>query len=602
MPGIARLDRSIALRSLLALVAALLLCGALAGRADAGAWGSPFAISATGTRAEGIRLGADAAGDQFAVWQYEHNSEWVVQAAAHFVGESWSAPVDLSASAAREPNPALAVNSTGEALIAWSQQAGSNYVIQAVHGNPSNSWTSPQTLSSSATNSYEPAVGIDAMGGTFAAWRQYLGSNYGEAVSVEEGAGWTSPEVLSDPLETNEAPTLAVNPAGDAVVAWERSAAVEASNRPAGGSWSAATSVQTNGNGIADVQLAIDDAGETIAVWENAAPGGFSHWVVETARMEPDGSWALAEGLTSTADFSRDPSVAMTAGGEARAAWEFGAGGPGATKIATETSSAPATWSSPTIVSTSSDEAYEPHIAIDPLGNATVNWWGWDEAGHHYYDSASRMPAGGSWGPELALSEPGEEIYFPALAVDGTGGTLVAWSFWDESSGSGEETARTVGLDGARPQAPGGGPASGGESAAKTPTNPGPILCTAPSGMPSAASFIPVAQPGKTIPGVRARITVSSPSQVSVAATILYKQGGKSRSVDAGTYSMKVKDARNLKVPLPAALRAQLPVGSTVGVTLRIVATRTTSGCAGAPKIATKQLRLKVVRVVTGSH
>ncbi len=412
-------------------------------------------------------------------------------------------------------------------------------------------------------------------------------------MSVEGAGGWSAPEVLSNPAESNEAPRLVVDPAGDAVVGWEHSAAAEASHRPAGGNWSPAAVLQGGGVGIGGLRLAIDGSGEAIATWENSAAAGFNHWVIEAARMEPNGSWDPAEALTSAADFARSPSVALTDGGEARVAFTFSAAGPGTTAIQTASSSAAGGWSSPTTLSTGSNEAYEPHVAIDPLGNTTVDWWGWDEAGHHYYASADRLPAGGSWAPELALSEPGEEIYFPALAVDGTGGAFVAWTFYSEA---GEETVRTVGVDGARPPVPAGGGSTGGGAALKA--GAGPILCTAPSGMPTAASFTPVAKPGKTVPGVRARITVASPSRVSVAATILYKQGGKARSTDAGTYSMKVKEARNLKVPLPGALRAQLPVGSTVGVSLRIVATPTTSGCGGAPNVATKKLSLKVVRVL----
>jgi hypothetical protein len=585
-----------ALRSILALAFALLLCAALAARADAGAWGTPYDLSAAGARAEIVTVGADAAGDQFAAWQYKLGSEWVVQAATRPVGESWSAPVDVSALQGEEPRPSLAVNSAGEAVIGWSQSDGSHVLIEVARGDVANAWTTPEPISSSATNSYEPSVGIDAAGEAFAAWRQFLGSNYGAAVSFEEAGGWSAPEVLSNPSDSNESPTLAVSPGGDALVGWERSEAVEVSRRPAGGSWGPAAPLRSGGLGISRLELAINSSGEAVAIWENAAAAGFSHWVVEAARMAPNGSWGSAEALTSSADFSRDPSITLSDSGVAQAAWQFSAGGPGPTLIRTEERGGAGTWSTPTDFATP-DEAFEPQIAIDALGNTTMAWWGYDGTTHQYFAVAARRLAGGGWGPELALSEPGEEIYYPALAVDGTGGAVVAWTFWNESTG--EETVRTVGLDGARPAVPAGGGVTSAPT--KTPSGPAPILCTAPSGAPTATTFTPVARPGKTVPGIRARITVSSPSRVSVAATIHYKQGGKSRSVDAGTYSMQVKDARNLKVPLPSSMRSTLPVGSTVTVSLRIAATRTTSGCAGSPNIATKKLRLKVVRILTAN-
>ncbi len=102
MTGSTRLDRPLITRSMLALAAVALLFGVLASRADAGAWGTPFDLSATSQRAERVRVGADAAGDQFAVWQHAENSEYVVQAATRPAGGSWSAPVDLSVPAGRE--------------------------------------------------------------------------------------------------------------------------------------------------------------------------------------------------------------------------------------------------------------------------------------------------------------------------------------------------------------------------------------------------------------------------------------------------------------------------------------------------------------------
>jgi hypothetical protein len=129
-----------------------------------------------------------------------------------------------------------------------------------------------------------------------------------------------------------------------------------------------------------------------------------------------------------------------------------------------------------------------------------------------------------------------------------------------------------------------------------------PIVCGASPSVAAAKPYTPAEIiSGKTVLGVRARISVPTPSQVGVVATITYSRDGKRRSVAAGTYSMRVGSERNLKVPLPSALRAELPLGSKVGVTLR-TSTKPTGGSAcAAPTEKTSKLKLKVVRVLGAS-
>jgi hypothetical protein len=89
------------------------------------------------------------------------------------------------------------------------------------------------------------------------------------------------------------------------------------------------------------------------------------------------------------------------------------------------------------------------------------------------------------------------------------------------------------------------------------------------------------------------------PSTVSVAATFEYKDHGKARSIAGGSYSTTIGARRNLRVPLPSALRSVAPLGSTVGLSLRIAATPTGSSPCATPTTKTSTLKLKVVQVLT---
>ncbi|MBS1890566.1 MAG: hypothetical protein JST59_04690 [Actinobacteria bacterium] len=597
-------------RLLLAPLALLLLLLAFAGRAEAGAWGPSVPISTAGQYSSHVRLGSDAAGDQVAVWERNAGTnEFVVEAAVRPAQGSWSTPVEVSTVAPGPRNPDVAVNSTGEAIVVWQQGTISGAGIKAALGDTSGNWDAPETVSVGFDLSH-PTVGIDDNGNAVAAWREELpNTEYGTGVRVLEGGAWGSLQTYGPNSASYESQLLAVDPAGDAVLVMYYEGAIEAVNRSAGGSWGA---VETLKSGIAArvqaPQLAISANGEATAIWANGTSGNAS---IEAARMDAAGIWGNTEVLPAFGTDLHQPSIAIDDTGKATAIWANysyigGWAFESATQEAGEAWTAAPAFTVPV-------ESYEPQIKLMPSGAATVIWWPWRGSAHHYAVTAAERAADGSWGPELELGDEGEEIYYPVFTTDAAGGVTVAWV----SEGSSDEVIRSVALTPPSPPEPpeppsppagGGGDGTtttpptqadtGKSDGAKSDTN-APLVCTATPDAVAAAGYVPlVTRPGKTVPGVRARISVPAPSTVSIAATFEYKDHGKARSIAGGTYSLTVGTKRNLRVPLPSALRAVAPLGSTVGVSLRIAATPTGSSPCAAPTTTTSKLKLKVVQVL----
>ena len=85
---------------------------------------------------------------------------------------------------------------------------------------------------------------------------------------------------------------------------------------------------------------------------------------------------------------------------------------------------------------------------------------------------------------------------------------------------------------------------------------------------------------------------------MSVTTTLTYG-AGKARRVGLGTVAFQSSGFRNLRFALPGVLRSELPVGSTVWVSLAVTAKPVTpQGCA-TPRAVTHKLKLKVVRVLS---
>jgi hypothetical protein len=572
-------------RLLLAPLALLLLFLAFAGRAEAGAWGPSVPISAAGQYSQGVRLGSDAAGDQVAVWQREAGSnEWVVEAAVRPARGSWRAPVEVSTVAPGARNPAVAVNSAGEAIVVWQQGTVSGAGIMAAHGDASGNWGAPETVSIGFDLS-RPTVGIDSTGDAVAAWREELpNTEYGTGVRVLESGTWGNLQTYGPSSASYEGQLLAVDPAGDAVLVMYYEGAIEAVSRSAGGSWGA---VETLKSGVTahvhDPQLTISANGEAIAIWAN---GTHSNSSIEAARMDVAGIWGNNKVLPGVGVNLHLPSIAMDATGKATAIWENDEY-IGGWAFETATQDAGGAWTAAPAFLVPV-ESYEPQIKLMPSGAATVIWWPWRSGAHHYAVTAAERAADGTWGPELELGEAGEEISHPVFTTDAGGGVTVAWG----AEGSSDQVIRSVAL--VPPAPPATPPADPARSDAHAP------VCTATPGVVAATGYVPlVTRPGKTVPGVRARITVPTPSTVSVAATFEYKDHGKARSKAGGTYSMKVGSKRNLRVPLPSSMRALAPLGSTVGVALRIVAKPNGTDACASPATRTSKLKLKVVQVLT---
>jgi hypothetical protein len=606
-----------------AALALLVLFLAFAGRAEAGAWGPSVAVSAVGQNSTHVRLGADAAGDQVVVWEREVGSnQWVVEAAVRPPRGVWSSPVEVSAVAPGPRNPAVAVNATGDAIVVWQEGTPSGTGIIAAQGDVSGNWD-PQETVSIGFDLGRPTVDIASDGDAVAAWREELpNTEYGTGVGVLEGGEWGSFETYGPNSASYDGQRLAVDPAGDAVlvVYWE--GAIEAVSRPAGGSWGGIETLKSGGGArVLTPQLAISANGEATAVWVNGSSGA----AIEAARMDVAGIWGSAEEL-HPAGALEQPSIAIDDTGEATAVWvNRGSTGSWAFESATQDPSGP--WTAAPAL-TVPEYSFEPQIKLLPSGAATVLWWTFRESVSKYEVAAAERAADGTWGPELGLSDEGEDTYFPVFTTDATGGVTVAW----QSESQTEHVIRSVALIPPSPEPPtppvpplpptppadGGGDgtttplptdpaqpdgrqADAGKSESAKPDPDAPLVCTSGTapGAVAATGYVPrVARPGKTVPGVRARISVPTPSTVAVAATFEYKDHGKPRTISGGTYSMAVGTERNLRLPMPSALRALAPPGSTVGVTLRIAARPTGSTPCATPTTKTSRLKLKVVQVL----
>ena len=228
----------------------------------------------------------DSAGDAVAVWGWHDRSDTgneVVQAATRPARGGWRAPVTLSPAGHYADFPSVAMNPAGVAYAVWRDPAGSGFV-QAAARPAGGVWQPPVTLSTADWNSWEPQVALNAAGDAVAVWEATPAGELTEDHAVVQAAArsahavtrfWQAPVNLSAPGRTGS-PEVALDPAGDAVAVWEdydpssSNDVVRAATRPAAsGAWQAPIMLSAaDQNNSFSPQIALDSAGDALAVWQ----------------------------------------------------------------------------------------------------------------------------------------------------------------------------------------------------------------------------------------------------------------------------------------------------------------------------------------------
>jgi PKD repeat protein len=188
-------------------------------------------------------------------------------------------------------------------------------------------WVEPIQISPAGVASSDPQVAMDASGNLTAVWTSGVeGSREIRSAYRPAGGPWEpSSSRISSAGVNCEQPRLAVSPSGATVLVGDcgsGSATMQAAYRPAGGGWATAVGVPGSGNGE-EPRVAIDDAGNAVAVWAGAAS------TVQSAyRPVATGTWVAGGQISTAAKLAFNPNVAMSPAGYAYALWREKREGP----------------------------------------------------------------------------------------------------------------------------------------------------------------------------------------------------------------------------------------------------------------------------------
>jgi hypothetical protein len=253
----------------------------------------------------------------------------------------------------------------------------------------------------------------------------------GLTASAEAAPMWLAPVNLSEAGFIGDSPQAAIDARGDVLAVWGGDSggnyAVQASVKPAGSAWQAPATLSEAGVDAGGAQVAVDPAGDGVAVWEAVPPATTTHTIQAAVRSASTGAWSAPVTFATTGEVS-EPEIAVDSHGDAVAVWAALPVNPGPGFIQAAFRPADGTWSAPVLISPG-NVAFRPHVIMDPGGNAVVTWFGYDSV-----QSAVRLASDGAWQQPVEVAAIGLEAGGPVLAVDGLGDVVTAWS---STTGSG---------------------------------------------------------------------------------------------------------------------------------------------------------------------
>lgn len=370
------------------------------------------------------RVGIDSAGNILAAWGYDFSDPGELYTARFDVVTGWEPKqlLDTGSAMDRVFLPTLAVNSSGDGLLAWSGQGG----IYAAAYLPGSGWQETQTIISGTSpfmtfaDEFEQ-LAIDNAGNGLLVWTQNGAELYGSWYTA--GVGWSAPEIIVNRESIARGISLAMNPDGKAVLLWSKGNSINnqvtlnASHFTPGVGWQPPVVLHTSDSLHTRPHVAINSKGEAMAAWLDY--GGSSNFPVYAARFIPGQGWQPPE-LMSIHSFQ--PWVDMDTAGNAVVVW---------TTLGNPTVSArhylkDIGWQEIKVLKRYvSGDPLNTWVKMDDQGNAVAIWWSpWARI------DAQRFRPMNVWQEFDVMGGPlkGNAGMDERLAMNANGAASVTWS------------------------------------------------------------------------------------------------------------------------------------------------------------------------------
>lgn len=299
------------------------------------AWQTPITLTGAQSAAMAVAIAAGRDGTVVAIWvdtiPGRYGRTAILEATRPPSASAWNASTMLSVADPTVSAPQIAVAADGTALATWLRSDGVTLRLESSSRPPGGAWSSPTFVSPVGVQATSPTLAMSPSGVACAAWQQLPPGATIHEVAVAAwtpGSGFGAATPISGPSTfVAGEPMVALDAQGRAVVAWLRNNVIEACEQHVAlGRFLPPVAISAAGDAAAWPDLAIDDAGNAVAVYQTLSAGGSTHLIRATMRAAGAG-WSTPTTISDTRFATYEdvgpPRVAASADGSlVVATWE----------------------------------------------------------------------------------------------------------------------------------------------------------------------------------------------------------------------------------------------------------------------------------------
>jgi len=327
-------------------------------------WTTPVNISNTETISSSVSITIDGNKDLHVAWEEEfvHLSRYKIFY-SHCTGDSWSAPINVSAEVRMSINPDITVDTLMYPHIVWSDESAFKVYWTYFDGD---SWTTPMEIFDKPGEDLGISVLTDDSNKIHLVWHNHTGTAENDEIwySAYDDTSWSIPTNVSDDDDGSAWPDIDVDSAGNIHVVWMNYGVgghpdcIEVYYSMYNGlSWSTPLNISNLIGSSCYPRIAIDSRDYPHVVWEERWSDTIGHYSPYYAFYD-GASWSTPYMITDTTENGMRPVIAIDIEDRTHILWTYGEYGGGILYRYCEGDS----WSVPYEVS---DSGSFPSIAID---------------------------------------------------------------------------------------------------------------------------------------------------------------------------------------------------------------------------------------------
>ena len=293
----------------------------------------------------------------------------------------------------------------------------------------------PKNVSNTSGGSYLPDIAVDSSGNINVVWWDNDSGNREIYFSRSEDGGstWSALINLSSTSAESDYPFIALDSLGNISVVWEEGAPPGEiffrRSTDNGASWSAAVNISNNSGDSGSPKISVDSSGNINVVWMDNDPGNRDTYF--TCSEDNGATWSQVKNVSNSTDDSFNPDIAIDNSGNINIVWRENA--TNFDVYYSRSTNNGGSWSQVKNISNSTSISDFPAIAVDSAGNINVVWVDistgvWDVL----FSRSSNNGAG--WSTAVNITSNAGNSFQPTIAVDSAGNINVVWG--DDTPGN----------------------------------------------------------------------------------------------------------------------------------------------------------------------